>query len=199
MPKTLYVGKGCAKCAGVAKKTNAEFVSEMKRVNPTIQPQETYKNAHTKIKFKCGICGTEWLAKPNTILCGTGCPTCNASKKTKEQFIEDLHNKNPGISVIGDYKGCFTPIKLKCDKCGFKWEQKPTNILKTPRCPNCEKPKGRARSVLQLDDSGNLIAEFNSLSSAAKQLGIDISSISAVAKGNLKHAGGYCWQYKQND
>ena len=54
----------------------------------------------------------------------------------------------------------------------------------------------RGRAICQLDDAGNIIAEYESLSQAVKTVGVSSKSIRDAANGVQKHAGGFCWQYK---
>ena len=52
--------------------------------------------------------------------------------------------------------------------------------------------------VLQYDDNGKIIAEFNSMAEASKKTGIGYNSIRDVARGKQKHAGGYGWILKKD-
>lgn len=63
-------------------------------------------------------------------------------------------------------------------------------------------PKGKfgkennvAKSILQYTKNGEFIKEWNCMSTAAKELNINISSLSHCAKGKYKLAGGYVWKY----
>lgn len=60
--------------------------------------------------------------------------------------------------------------------------------------PQTKATKGRV--IMQLDDAGNIIKEYETLSQAIKETGINSKSIRDAAKGVQKHAGGYCWKYK---
>lgn len=53
----------------------------------------------------------------------------------------------------------------------------------------------RCKKVLQIDSGGNVIAEYKSLSLAAKAIGIDYSSISKAVHGHIPRAGGYIWKF----
>ena len=53
------------------------------------------------------------------------------------------------------------------------------------------------KKVLQFDVNGKFIAEWESLTLAAKQLSICKASISQCCNGNYKTAGGYIWKYKK--
>lgn len=60
------------------------------------------------------------------------------------------------------------------------------------------KPKksGR-RAVIQMDDEGNVIKEFESVTIAAKEAGVDAKGIRSAASGIQKHSGGFRWKYKE--
>jgi hypothetical protein len=128
---------------GKKKKTNEEFINELKLINDKIIPLEKYKSTHCKILCKCKICGTEWMVTPHNLLCSkSGCPKCNSLQKTSDKFIEQANIKNPKVEVIGEYKNARTKITVRCKDCGFIWNALPVNILrnkskKTHGCPNC--------------------------------------------------------------
>ena len=52
------------------------------------------------------------------------------------------------------------------------------------------------RAILQLDDDGNIIREYDSVTNASNEVGVSPKSIRDAAKGVQKHAGGYVWKYK---
>ena len=54
----------------------------------------------------------------------------------------------------------------------------------------------RGRAICQLDDAGNVIAVYDSLSQAVETIGVSSKSIRDAANGVQKHAGGFCWKYK---
>ena len=58
-----------------------------------------------------------------------------------------------------------------------------------------KKPRGRA--ILQMDDGGNVIKEFDSIAAAVQEVGVSSKSIRDAANGVQKRAGGYHWMYKE--
>lgn len=50
------------------------------------------------------------------------------------------------------------------------------------------------KSVCQCDMKGNVVKTWNSMSEAARALGLQVSNISHCCKGNIKSTGGYKWQ-----
>ena len=53
----------------------------------------------------------------------------------------------------------------------------------------------RCKRIAQLDHDGNVIAEFQSVTHAARETGCNLSNISDVARGQRRQAGGFVWRY----
>ena len=56
--------------------------------------------------------------------------------------------------------------------------------------------QSRGRAILQMDDDGNIIKEFDSIVAAVQEVGVSSKSIRDAANGVQKRAGGYHWMYK---
>lgn len=123
-------------------KTHEEYVIELLLKNPDIEVVGTYIDVKTKILHRCKIDGYEWMAKPNNILNGRGCPRCSKKeRKTYEDYIVELSKINPNIEVVEKYVNARTPILHKCKIDGYEWMTAPTNTLKGHGCPICAKNK----------------------------------------------------------
>lgn len=68
IPNALLRGKGCPHCAGLARKTQEQFVNEMKRKHPSIEVIGTYKNNRTKVACRCLACEEEFMGTPHSML-----------------------------------------------------------------------------------------------------------------------------------
>ena len=55
------------------------------------------------------------------------------------------------------------------------------------------------RTIIQYDLEGNLIKEFKSIISAAKEIGISKSNIQGVLLNKRKTAGGFIWKYLEDE
>ena len=64
-------------------------------------------------------------------------------KKTHEEYIEEVKNKNPNIEVVGEYSGANTKITHHCLKHNIYWDTAPSRILKGVGCEMCRKEKFR--------------------------------------------------------
>lgn len=76
-PSRILLGDGCPVCGGTKKITHEEYATRMKDVNPTIEVLGKYIFGKVKILHKCKICGHEWMARPDGMLCGHNCPVCS--------------------------------------------------------------------------------------------------------------------------
>lgn len=99
IPNASLRGKGCPHCAGLARKTQEQFVSEMKQKHPNIEILGTYKNNKTKVKCRCLECGEEFIGLPHSMLdAWRGCPRCSISvgeKSIRSWLIENDINYIP--------------------------------------------------------------------------------------------------------
>lgn len=123
MARSLLRGNGCPKCGHQKTKSsriksNEKYIEELKSVHENrIDLLDEYYNSNTKINFKCCLCDNIWLANPNMILRGRGCPKCNFSKgelliskilkdigiKFEEQFIIKGLKTNKGGTPRFDF------------------------------------------------------------------------------------------------
>lgn len=125
------------------KKTHIEFLSEMESINSNISFLDEYDGDRIKLRCVCKICGNQWMASPGHLLRGRGCPSCaikkqaQSKRKTQAQVLSELSERNPGVTVIGLYKGADVPIEVKCKKCGYIWTPIPNSLLRGTGCPSC--------------------------------------------------------------
>lgn len=84
------------------KKTQEQFIEELKKTNNKIIPLDTYTKGSDKMDFKCLICDTVWNSRIDHILHGdSGCLHCNISKG-ENKIKNFLLNNN--IEYIQQYK-----------------------------------------------------------------------------------------------
>lgn len=142
----LLQGRGCPKCSKVYRRTEADFIEELSTISPTIKAISAYVNTETKISVKCLVCGYEWETTPASLLGCKGkkpsvCPSCRRKKlsdsfrKTNEQFIKELQDKNPTIIPLTEYEKTHTKIKARCSVCGHEWWVTPAHLLSGQGCP----------------------------------------------------------------
>ena len=81
------------KTTDVMKKTTFDFIEKAKviHLNKIDFSKVFYIDAHTKVSLKCNICGCEWEATPNSVLNGSGCPTCFRFKTICGVGVNDVY------------------------------------------------------------------------------------------------------------
>lgn len=125
------------------KKTQDDFLRELRELSPNIEINSEYINNKTKVSCTCTHCGYMWMARPDQLLLGKGCPNCNKPKKvTKETFIErskEIHDNKYDYSKV-EYKTYNTKVIITCPIHG-DFGQTPHNHLLGQGCPKCGQEK----------------------------------------------------------
>lgn len=125
------------------RKTQEQFIEELKKVNKDIESLETYSGNKQKILLRCKICGNEWKATPHDLLSRHGCPICGYEKQKKaqryshEMFLQNLKNVNSDIDVLDEYINNHAKINFQCKICGRIWKTVPNSVLLGHGCPDC--------------------------------------------------------------
>jgi len=115
-----------------------EFRARLSIDNPSIEPLSPYIKSKIPILVRCKECGYEWWARPNSLLCGSGCPRCSGKeRKTTERFVEEVYNINPRILILSPYVNIKTKVYCLCLDDGYLWWAWPTDLLKGVGCPRC--------------------------------------------------------------
>lgn len=127
------------KCAKVSSRyTHEWYESELFRKEINIFPIEPYITSDISILHTC-LYDHEWLAPPNRILSGSGCPHCYGRiKLTTDQYRVKIPK---GYILHGEYLGTDTPIEHEHILCGMRWLVRPHDLLAGSRCPNCSTSK----------------------------------------------------------
>lgn len=147
MPYALLGGHGCPECANRLqnRRTEEQFIKEMKQKHPTIIPRSYFKKVNKSMKFECLVCGYIWNTCANVLLNrdGYGCPECSGyARVSEEEFIERLTIANSKIKYISGYKDTTKHAIFECLNCGNIWNTLPTSVLRGRGCPKCSKSKG---------------------------------------------------------
>ena len=150
-PNSLSRGVGCPKCAGLAKKTTGQFISEMSCINPNIEVLGEYVHSKMKVLVKCKICGNKWYSSPNALLSGRGCGKCNGiERKTHNKFIEEMSVLHPEIQVVGVYKNNNTRVKCFCNRCKKYFYGMPHSMIDAKSgCLYCSKSNSKGELAIR--------------------------------------------------
>jgi len=151
------------------RKISKEIVNErLLDSNRGIKLIGDYTSSRDTTKFEC-VCGHCWMATPNNILNGKGCPKCsttigsNKLRSSKEEV--NILLKDRGICMIGEYTTALSKSLFKCN-CGNEWEATPGNIISGRQCPVCSMNSRRSskeivnRKLFELGRTDRMIGEF---------------------------------------
>lgn len=139
-PSKFLHGRRCPYCAGLIKKTDAQFKQEVyDLVGNEYEFLDTYVNNRTKLRVKHNKCGYIYKVKPGNFLNGQRCPYCSGlMKKTNVQFKQEVFDLVGNEYVfLEPYQGAKTKIKVKHNKCGKIYEVQPSDFLQGSRCHYC--------------------------------------------------------------
>lgn len=112
-----------------------------------------------------------------------------------------------------DKNGDVTPYKVKphsdikvwwiCPHCSNEYFATIGHRTSGTGCPHCGKMKSirsRSKRVEMIDrETKKILRTFESASEASRQMRISAGNINAVLHRKRAHAGGYFWQYEEND
>ena len=95
IPNTLLLGHGCRVCAGNAKKSNEQFLQELKVAHPELEAMTPYAGAREKVKVHCNACGCDFESCAARLIRinGTGCQNCR--KKKNSPFMTRVKKTAP--------------------------------------------------------------------------------------------------------
>lgn len=112
-----YLCKYCRRDATIRSqvKTEEDFKKDLyAKHGDSISIVDHYKNTHTKIRFKCNLCGATFKAEPNSVIRLSGCPVCAQSHGELEvsKYLNEHH-----ISYVSQktFSGCVYRRKLPFD------------------------------------------------------------------------------------
>ena len=149
---------GCPYCLGYGR-THEDFVEEIKKISPNIRILSEYNQTDDYIDCECLECGHKWSTKASLLLSGAGCKKCAdkrngiASRKSQEQFEEQIKEIHPNISILSNYITAKDKVLCKCNKCNHEWWATPDSLLSKGRsdCPACSSYYNEGKMVQLLE------------------------------------------------
>ena len=120
LPSNILSGHGCFECGKEKigdknRKQNEQYVAEVAIKNPNIEVVGEYIDSETPIIHRCKIDEYLWLARPQNILSGKGCPRCAGNiLLTNEEYLESLSIVNPNIKTLERYINAKIQILHQC-------------------------------------------------------------------------------------
>lgn len=96
------------------------------------------------------------------------------ARKTNEEFIIELQEKNSNIEPLEEYKGALTKIKFRCKTCDYQWETTPNCVLsKKTGCAKCSgvyhmTHEEFAEELSEINPNITLIGKYTTIHNAIK-------------------------------
>lgn len=141
----------------------------------TKEEKRIYLNIHQNIR--------RWHGKANK--CEN--PDCESVKPKRYEWA--LKKGRTYSENINDY------IQL-CPSCHRKYDETEERRAKLSKIHKGKHYHGRDRTVIQIDCTGKMVAEFISIAEANRMTGILNTGICNVLSELSHTAGGYSWKYK---
>ena len=133
-PDSVARRNGCPHCAGKAP-LSKEIVNQ-RLESRGIKLIGHYDGAMKKTLFQCPE-GHEWLAIPNSVMSGNGCPHCAGNAPLSKKIINEKFAER-GILIVSEYTGARAKSTFRCSE-GHEWLARPYNVMGGRGCPTCAK------------------------------------------------------------
>ena len=132
------------------KTDTSEYKEKLRKKGIDVEILGTYKSSSSRIQVCCKTCGHIWSPQADTLLSGNSrCRMCGikrngeAHRKSHEQFLIEVQQRNPNVEVLGRYIKASERIQVKCRVCGNEWKPVANSLVckKPSSCPVCGKKK----------------------------------------------------------
>lgn len=162
--------------------------------------------------WKCGKCGHEWQSVIRDYARGRGCPECR-KKSIGKRFSKQIRCIETGIvyesmAMVEKEMGIgHSHISMCCNgkqdtAGGYHWEFVDANDINKKEISNetrrkiSEANKGRANKQVRCIETNKV---YDSMTYAEKETGVSRNCISNACRGATKTAGGYHWEFVDNN
>ncbi len=174
--------------------------------NEPLKPENFSPQSGIQVNWICNVCGERWVRSIHAQTKTKGCPNCNKTAATKrynltteypeliDEWCWEMNSFEPSTLMPNSHKKCW----WKCKKCGKTYLATVAHRVNGTSCKECgrkESDKKRMKKVLQLNEEGEVIAEFASAREATEKTGINYKHISSCCNNKRKTTGGYRWQF----
>lgn len=82
-------------------------------------------------------------------------------KKTHEEFVKEMTDKNPSVKIIGKYNGALTDVDCQCEKCNYIWKAKPEKLVRGTGCPKCFIERRKTKITRTHEEFVDIMSKIN--------------------------------------
>ena len=150
-------GNGCPHCYGNKKKDTKQCIQDFKRIHGDKYDysKSQYINCATKVEIICKEHGS-FSQRPDDHLKGSGCPSCQGTKKKDtQQCVEGfkrVHGEKYSYSKV-KYTNNKEKVEIICKQHG-SFFQRPYAHLEGHGCPTCQNHNQNTLYLLKCLDTG---------------------------------------------
>ena len=136
-------------------KREDKFKSRLAEARPEIELISRYEGSDKPVLVRCRNCGTEKKITPTSLFNSGKCSTCAGlgRKKSHEQFVRELKEKNPNVVAVDTYAGAKEKMTFRCLVHDVEWRATPSNMLKGCGCQKCRSEAISAAKRKSVSDS----------------------------------------------
>jgi hypothetical protein len=155
-PGSVRSGAWCALCYGNVKKSIDEVRNAVAPKGITLLSAE-YQGNKSKLKWRCAN-GHEWMATPQRVMHGTGCPRCAGRNKSIDD-MRRLAQRKGGVCLSTAFRNMNAPLEWQCSN-GHRFAATPNTVLRQKQqwCPECSVLQRRQERVTRALDRLHSIA-----------------------------------------
>ena len=115
-------------------------------------------------------------------------------KKTHEEYVAELKEKNPTIIPLEEYVNISKKILHKCMVCGNEWMVQPDQLLREHGCPKCTKnilSQSEFEKKVETYGKVKILGEYRNAKSKIKCLCLICNEIVELPTYSVAHGGGH--------
>ena len=157
-PNGVMCGSGCPHCSNRVPLTK-EVVNE-RIADRGIELVGGYVSGRHKSEFRCSE-GHTWVAKPNGVMSGKGCPYCSGRAGVTKQVVNE-RIADRGIELVGEYANVKHKSEFRCSE-GHTWMATSDSVMRGSGCPYCSNRAPLTKQVVneRIADRGlELVGEY---------------------------------------
>lgn len=114
--------------------------------------RHTHRNdGYTYIRRKCKY--VHYCFRTGNYKCNP-CTMVDEPYYRIDEFKKLASESNPDIEIISEFDGSRVPLKCKCKKCEYVFEQTPTSLVNMVTCPMCVSSRGEQMVANYLTNNG---------------------------------------------
>lgn len=136
------------------RKKTKEYVNDiLSSENRMVVLHSQYTGMKDHTDFKCLKCQNVWIARPDSIIKGHGCPKCEYDSRRLTNEIIDRKILGSDTKRNGNFIDSKTKIEWRCLRCDNTWRARTHKIFLGQGCPLCGVGRNERRVKKIIEDN----------------------------------------------